>query len=150
MDVSSFSEIKDAFTERVHRVVWCTVATIDTHNRPRSRVLHPIWEASIGWILTRRNSHKAKHLAHNPYVSLTYVETVMKFAYVDCKAEWVDDPDEISRIWDWFKSTPEPLGYDPTIIFKSPDDPNTGLLKLIPWRIALVDFPDETRVWHAK
>lgn len=74
----------------------------------------------------------------------------MKFAYVDCKAEWVDDPAEIERVWNWFKSTPEPLGYDPAIVFKTPDDPSTGLLKLTPWRIALVDFPQETNVWRAE
>jgi hypothetical protein len=40
-----------------------------------SRVLHPIWEGSTGWILTHRGSHKSKHLAANPHTSLAYVRS---------------------------------------------------------------------------
>ena len=71
MDVGSFGEIEKEFNERTQRIVWCTVATIDRKGRPRSRILHPIWEGTTGWI-TGRNSFKAKHLAANPYVSLSY------------------------------------------------------------------------------
>jgi pyridoxine/pyridoxamine 5'-phosphate oxidase len=70
MEVSSFREIEVAFLQRIERMVWCNVATVDRRNRPRSRIVHPLWEGSIGWVTTRRNMHKAKHLAHNPYVSL--------------------------------------------------------------------------------
>src|SRR6266571_8652680 len=76
MEVSSFGEIEAAFLERIQRMVWCNVATIDRRDRPRSRILHPLWEGNIGWITTRRNMHKAKHLAHNPYVSLAYIADV--------------------------------------------------------------------------
>ena len=69
MEVASFSELEAEFIERVHRVVWCNVATIDTHNRPRSRILHTIWEGPVGWIATNRHTLKTKHLLHNPYVS---------------------------------------------------------------------------------
>jgi hypothetical protein len=35
---------------------WCNAATVDRKDRPRSRVLHPIWEVidtyPIGWIAT--------------------------------------------------------------------------------------------------
>ena len=89
MEVSSFSEIEAEFIERIHRMVWCNVATIDTLNRPRSRILHPLWEGATGWITTRRNLHKAKHLAHNPYVSLAYIADLAKPVYVDCKTEWI-------------------------------------------------------------
>jgi general stress protein 26 len=154
MRVSTFAEIENEFIARVNARVWCSVATVDTHNRPRSRVLHPIWEGSTGWILTHRHSHKSKHLAQNPYVSLSYAQDVMKPVFVDCKAEWVDDLQEKQRIWNWFKSTPEPLGYDPAHDFITPDNATCGLLKLIPWRIDLVSFPapsfeDGTRVWYA-
>jgi len=50
MEISSFSAIETEFIDRVHRVVWCNLATIDTLNRPRSRLLHPIWEGPISWI----------------------------------------------------------------------------------------------------
>ena len=33
-----------AFVEMAHRIMWCSAATIDPHGRPRSRILHPIWQ----------------------------------------------------------------------------------------------------------
>ena len=49
MEVSSFGEIETAFLERIQRMVWCNVATVDRRDRPRSRILHPLWEGNIGW-----------------------------------------------------------------------------------------------------
>ena len=72
MDVASFAEIEKDFMERVARIVWCTVTTVDRKGRPRARILHPIWERSTGWIATGRSSFKGKHLEANPYVSLSY------------------------------------------------------------------------------
>lgn len=147
--VQSFAEIESEFLARVHKIVWCIVATTDTRYRPRARVLHPIWEGSTGWILTRRHSHKAKHLAHNPYVSLIYMESPAYQIYADCRTEWVEEIAAKQRIWDMFKSVPEPLGYDPAPLFGSVEDAGTGLLKLTPWRIELADFLNERQVWHA-
>lgn len=150
MEVSSFTDIEAEFTERIHRMVWCNVATIDTLNRPRSRILHPLWEGATGWITTRRNLHKANHLAHNPYVSLAYIADLAKPVYVDCKTEWIDDLDQKQRIWQLCKKTPPPVGFDPTPIYESPDHPNFGLLNLTPWRIELYNPPpDKPLVWHA-
>lgn len=153
MEVQNFSEIEDEFIARVHSAVWCSVATVDSKGRPRSRILHPIWEGSTGWIGTFRHSHKSKHLENNPYVSLAYIKDVMRPVYADCVATWVDDLAQKKRIWNLFLNTPEPLGYDPAPIFGSPDDENFGLLKLTPWRIALVQFPAEShylgeRIWR--
>ncbi|MFN3238014.1 MAG: pyridoxamine 5'-phosphate oxidase family protein, partial [Pseudomonadales bacterium] len=72
MEVDNFSVIAEEFDRRVKKIVWCTFTTIDRQGRPRSRMLHPIWEGSTGWIATGRHSFKAKHIAANPYVSLTY------------------------------------------------------------------------------
>jgi len=135
-------------------MVWCSAATIDSQQRPRSRILHPIWEGAVGWIGTNRNSYKAQHLAQNPYVSVAYITDLFKPVYVDCSAVWVDDLAEKQRIWELFKDAPPPLGYDPASTFVSPDHENFGLLKLTPWRIDLVSFPAEsmekgTLVWHA-
>ena len=134
-------------------MVWCCLATVDTHNRPRSRVLHPIWEGATGWITTHRHSHKARHLAQNPYVSLAYINDIHKPVYADCVAEWVDDLNEKHRIWELYKSTPPPLGYDPGVEFGTPEHEDFGLLKLTPWRIDLVSFPapsfeEGTKVWR--
>lgn len=134
-------------------MVWCNAATVDAQQRPRSRILHPIWEGSTGWIGTHRDSYKAKHLEQNPHISLAYISDITKPVYADCVAEWVDDPAQKQRVWDLFKNAPEPLGYDPALSFISVDHPNFGLLKLTPWRIDLVTFPSEsmdsgTRVWY--
>lgn len=134
---TSFSEIEPAFRERADNMVWCAVATMDTHGRPTNRVLHPIWDGDTGWILTYRNSVKRLHLAKNPYISLAYVSDAMHPAYVEAIAGWEEDAETRRRIWELFSSTPEPLGYDPTSMFQSPDHENTGLLRIEPWKITL-------------
>ena len=153
MEVASFAEIEEEFNARVSRIVWCTVATVDRRGRPRTRILHPIWEGSTGWIATGRHSLKEKHLAANPYLSVSYWDQEHQQVYVDAKAEWQDDQDEKLRIWDLYKDTPPPYGYDPAIIWQAgPDDPEYGLLKLTPWRIELYALKDlvtgtEPTVW---
>ena len=154
MEVATFSDIENDFMERVRRIVWCTVATVDRQGRPRTRILHPIWEGSTGWIATGRQSHKAKHLERNPYVSLSYWDQQHQQIYADCKAEWDDSPQQKQLIWNLYKSTTPPLGYDLGIIWKSPDDPTYGVLKLTPWRIELFALSDlfsraPPRIWHA-
>jgi hypothetical protein len=71
--VTSFGEVEAEFLERVNAMVWCSMATVDTKDRPRSRVLHPIWKGAAGWASARPNSLKAKPIANNPSVSLAYV-----------------------------------------------------------------------------
>jgi uncharacterized pyridoxamine 5'-phosphate oxidase family protein len=154
MKINHFSEIEAEFIQRVHTMVWCNVATVDSKGRPRSRILHPIWEGATGWIGTQRNSYKQRHLEQNPYVSLAYITDVMKPVYVDCKVAWVEDLAEKARIWDLFKHAPPPLGYDPAHDFIAPDHENFGLLKLTPWRIAIVTFPapshyEGQRIWRS-
>ncbi len=143
MDVAAFEEIEKEFIDRVSRIVWCTMTTIDRKDRPRARVIHPIWEGSTGWIATGRNSFKAKHLAHNPYASLSYWDQQHQQVYAECRAEWRDDAAEKRRIWELYKSTPAPLGYDPQLFWKQGvEDPEYGLLKLTPWRIELSAIGD--------
>lgn len=153
MDVRSFSEIEAEFLERVYRMIWCNVATVDGRGRPRSRLLHPIWEGMTGWIATHRHSHKSRHLANNPYVSLAYITNIHQPVYVDCRATWVEDLEEKQRIWELFKNTPPPMGFDPAQDFVRPDHEVFGLLRLDPWRIALVSFPaasqaEGQRIWR--
>ena len=69
-------EVAPAFVQMAHGIVWCSAATVDAKGRPRSRILHPIWEWDgdrlQGWIATSPHSPKAVDLAANPNVSLTY------------------------------------------------------------------------------
>jgi hypothetical protein len=89
--VGTFAEIEPEFIQRVHSVVWCNGATVDTRGRPRTRVLHPIWEGATGWITTRRSSPKVKHLAARPFLSLAYIKDPFKPIYVECYAAWDGD-----------------------------------------------------------
>jgi len=153
MDVASFADIEKEFNERITRIVWCTVTTVDRKDRPRARMLHPIWEGSTGWIATGRNSFKVKHLAHNPYVSLSYWDPQHEQVYAECKAEWIDDAAEKARVWEVYKSIPPPLGYDLKMFWENPEDAEYGLMKLTPWRIEISALGDmirgqPPRVWR--
>src|SRR5262249_52910445 len=137
------------FNARVNKIIWCNLATVDRQGRPRSRVIHPNWEGSIGWMPTRATAHKIKHLSATPYVSLAYIHPGTP-VYIDCAVEWITDRAERQHAWDYIASIPVPVGYDPVPIYKSVDDPGFGLYKLIPWRIEIPAFPQPTQVWHAK
>lgn len=128
------------------------MATLDTNNRLRSRILHPLWEGATGWASARPHSLKAKHLSHNPHVSLAYIADIAKPAYVDCKAEWEEDPARKQQVWDLFLTTAPPAGFDLGNIFKSVDDPDFGVLKFTPWRIELFDISNvaNRKVWLAQ
>lgn len=156
MDVASFAEIEKEFHDRVARIVWCSMATVDRQGRPRQRLIHPIWEGSTGWIATGRHSHKEKHLARVPYTSLSYWDQQHQQIYVDAKTEWVDDPAVKQRVWDLYKNTPPPLGYDPQMIWQGGvEDPGLGVLKLTPSRIELFTIQDmmtgkEPQIWRPR
>jgi general stress protein 26 len=133
-----FAEIAKTFDERVRRIVWCTVTTVDTKGRPFSRILHPVWEGRTGWIATGRNTLKAKHLAGNPNVALSYWDPAHDTVIVQARAEWQDDDATKRRIWDLLANTPPPVGYDPQLFWKGGvTDPTYGVLKLTPTRIEL-------------
>jgi hypothetical protein len=150
--------VVESFVEIAHRIVWCTVATVDRLGRPRSRVLHPYWEATedglLGWITTRPTPLKVAHLDRTPFVSCSYWDIKHDTAAAECQARWERDPDETQRVWDLFRAAPVPLGHDPAKIW--PDGPSSddaGLLRLEPWRISvrtLEDLLNGTRgeVWR--
>lgn len=41
-----------------------------------------------------------------------------------------------------------PLGFDPAPIYEHMDHPDFAVLKLIPWRIDLIDPPTQHLVWR--
>jgi general stress protein 26 len=155
-EAGSFQDIAKTFDERVRRIVWCTVSTVDSKGRPFSRILHPIWEGATGWIATGRQTLKAKHLAKNPVVALCYWDPSQDTVIAQCRAEWCDDDATRRRIWELLKNTPMPVGYDPALFFKNgPGDPGYGVLKLTPTRIELWAGQDMLQgrpptVWKAK
>jgi hypothetical protein len=132
--------VETAFVDVAHRIVWCTVATVDRRNRPRSRVLHPYWELDgeelTGWITTRPTPLKVAHLAHSPYASCSYWDAAHDVAVAECHAQWVQDPAVKAHAWDLFRAADEPLGHDPYTIWPDgPSSPDAGVLRLTPWRL---------------
>ncbi len=153
MYVTSFEQIADQFLARAHSTVWCNVASIDERGRPRSRLLHAIWDGSTGYIATRRHSPKARDIACSPHVSLAYIADVVYPVYVDCRVEWAGDRATKQHVWNLFLDASPPLGYDPAPMFGSVDDPDYGVLRLTPERIELgnVSGTGERRiVWQER
>jgi general stress protein 26 len=149
MEVHQFEDLQEEFMRRVSQAVYCAMATIDLKNRPRSRVLHPVWDGPIGWVITSPGSHKAKHLVRHPAVSLAYIHDPLKPVFVDCIAAWVADTSEKQRIWELHKSLPPPLGFDPEPHYGNIDHPHYGLLRFTPWRMELGDLYGEPVVWRS-
>ena len=150
-----------AFVAMAHRIVWATAATVDVDGRPRTRILHPIWEWDgtelVGWIATSPQSPKRADLDANPSMSLTYWHPDQDTCTVDADVEWVLDDDGRTQLWDRFANGPEPVGYDPSIIapWTSPTADAFGGLRLTPRRLrvmpgsVLLTGQGETLTWRA-
>jgi hypothetical protein len=144
-DMADLATTAPAFIETAHRIVWCTVATVDATGAPRTRVLHPIWEFDgttlTGWIATSPGSPKAAQLAHEPRISLTYWDPSQDVCTAECDTAWETGDADRRAGWDRFVNGPAPVGYDPSMIpgWDGPDSPNFGILRLEP--TALRVFP---------
>ena len=159
--MSSIADIAPAFIEVAHRIVWATVASVDRQGRPRSRVLHPIWEVDgdrlVGWIGTAPTPVKVGHLEHSPFVSVNYWDARHDIATAECHAELLTDDETCTRVWDMLKNGPEPVGYDPAIIpgWDEPTDDSFVAMRLDPWRLRvfpgsmLLESTGDILDWHA-
>jgi hypothetical protein len=136
--MTDLASIAPKFVDMAHRIVWATVATVDRSGRPRTRVLHPIWEWDgerlAGWIATSPLSPKAADLAHEPRVSITYWAPDQDTCTADCDSEWETAPEARAAGWRRFVDGPEPVGYDPSLIpsWTSPEAEAFGMLRLTP------------------
>lgn len=143
--MTDIKTIAPAFVEMAHAIVWASVATVDSEGRPRSRILHPIWqwdgESLTGWVGTAPTKTKRAHLSASPYVSVNYWSPNQDTCVAECRAEFIDDPATREWLWDQFKSAPAPLGFDPALIpiWSGPDSPHYFALRMVPWRLRV--FP---------
>lgn len=143
--MTSLSQVAPAFVEMAHRIVWCSAATVDTRGRPRSRILHPIWEWDeerlTGWVATAATPTKRAHLSASPYMSLNYWTTNHDTCVADCQAAWAFDDETRTMVWNLFASAPAPVGYDPSIVpgWEGPTSPTFAVLRLEPWHLRV--FP---------
>jgi hypothetical protein len=85
---TSFADIEQDFLRCTADIVYCTVTTVDAQCRPRSRVMHPIFEVvdgePLGWAVTDRSPVKTRHPAANPHVSCAYWSPPQNTVYLDC------------------------------------------------------------------
>ena len=143
--MNDLAAVAPAFVEMAHRIVWCSAATIDSQGRPRSRILHPIWQWDetnlTGWIATSPTPLKRAHLEASPYISLNYWTATHDTCAAECRVTWAFDDETRTMVWNLFANGPEPVGYNPAIIpaWKSPTSAAFAALRLEPWRIRV--FP---------
>jgi Pyridoxamine 5'-phosphate oxidase len=142
--MNELTEVAPAFVEMAHRIVWCSVATVDAKGRPRSRILHPIWQWDgaqlVGWIGTTATPTKRAHLQASPHASLNYWSPSHDTCVAECRAQWAFDDETRTMVWNLLLNAPPPLGYNPTIVaaWKGPTCDAFAALRLEPWRIRIV------------
>ena len=143
--MSELSRVAPAFVEMAHRIVWATVATVDRAGRPRSRILHPIWEWDgdelVGWIATGPTPLNRAHLEGTPFASVNYWAPNHDTCVAECEVALLVDDDTRRRVWQRFVDAPEPVGYDPAIVPAWKDGPLSdafAALRLDPWRIRVM------------
>jgi general stress protein 26 len=120
-------------SEIVGRIVWSVVSTTDRLGRPRSRVMHPVWDfkALDGWIGTRRTPVKVAHLAAQSALTCAYWSPDHDAAFLDCTAEWAQDRD---AAWAALAQ-----GYNPATLWPDgPSSPDFAALRLRPYRIQVI------------
>ena len=143
--MAELAAVAPAFVEMAHQIVWCSAATVDGKNRPRARVLHPLWqwdgEELVGWIATGPTPTKRAHLDHSAHISCNYWTPAQDTCVAECRATWHFDDETRTRIWNLFKETPAPVGYDPAMIpsWEAATDDSFAALRLDPWRLRV--FP---------
>ncbi|HTP09611.1 MAG TPA: pyridoxamine 5'-phosphate oxidase family protein [Anaerolineae bacterium] len=143
--MNDLAEVAPAFVDMAHRIVWSSAATVDAQGRPRSRILHPIWQWDgrqlIGWIGTSPTPTKRTHLAASPYISVNYWSPAHDTCVADCHAALLADDETRTMVWNLFVNAPSPVGYNPAIIpaWGSPTSPTFAVLRLEPWHLRV--FP---------
>ncbi|BBY27954.1 pyridoxamine 5'-phosphate oxidase family protein [Mycolicibacterium sediminis] len=150
--MTGLEQIAPPFRDMAHSIVWATVATVSSDGRPRTRILHPIWEWDgtdlEGWIATVPTPVKRAHLAAHPQVSVSYWAPTQDTCSAECHAQWYVDDDTCRRVWDRFAGGPEPVGYDPFIIDPWKDGPTSdqfAVIRLQPYRLRVMPGAVMTR-----
>lgn len=143
-----------------HRIVWSSAATVDARGRPRTRILHPIWqwdgEQLIGWVATKPTPMKIAHLAASPYISLSYWAPTHDTCVADCRASWGPDDETRIMVWNLFANAPLPVGYNPTIVpeWVSPTTDAFAVIRFEPWYVrampgsVILGQGGRELVWH--
>jgi hypothetical protein len=129
----------ESFLATAGRIVYATLATVDPRGRPRSRIVHPVWEVDdgrlVGWVGTRPSRLKRESLGFSGFASCLYWDPAHDVAIAECAAAWVA-PERRREAWERLGAAPPPMGYDPASIW--PDGPEADgfeAIRLDPWRV---------------
>lgn len=107
------------------------LATASPTGEPHVSVVMPVIEDSTVWVFTRASSGKARRVASNGRVALTWRPGPEAYLWGD--AEVVTSVDERARVW----ALPG-LPFDPAGFFGSHDHPDHVLLRITPRRATLM------------
>ncbi|MBL1093315.1 MULTISPECIES: pyridoxamine 5'-phosphate oxidase family protein [Streptomyces] len=150
-----FSEVQDTFFRYIREIKYATMVTVDRRNRPRARVLLPVWEIvnghPVGWLAAYRTPVKTAHLAHNPHTTYAYWSPRQNALFVDSVSAWAEDEESRRHAWDlYLRGGPPGVGYDPVHYWRGgPDDPQFHVIRIDPWRIQLVRSTDlGSTIWR--
>ena len=161
--MSDLDAVAPDFVAMAHAIVWATVATVGPSGRPRSRILHPLWDWNgivlRGWIATVPTPLKLAHLEAHPFVSVGYWSPNHDNCTAECGATWAYDDETCVEVWDRFVNAPAPVGYDPRIVPDWADGPTSdsfAVLRLAPSRLrvfpgsVLLGTGGEVRTWRQR
>lgn len=146
--VTDFTDIQAEFNAYIREIKYATMITVDARNRPRGRILFPVWEVvdgrPRGWLAVYKTPVKAAHLARNPHTTYSYWSPRQNAVFVDSVSTWADDDTSRRYAWDlYIKGSPPGVGYDPARYWRGgPDDPGFHVLRIEPWRIQLIRGTD--------
>ncbi len=138
-----FAELEADFRRFTADIVYCTVTTVSPLHRPRSRVMHPIFEVvdglPRGWAVTDRTPVKTRHLESNPHVACFYWSPAQNTVSIDCVATWVTDDSVRHDVWDLF-AAPSPIGWGDMSGYGAEgiNHPRFHVLELKPWRVQIL------------
>ena len=144
-NIMTLERIAPRFIEMAHRIVYATVATASVSAEPRTRVMHPLWvwddTKLIGWIATWPTPVKVRHLTENPHASVNYWSESQDNCTADCVATLHTDLPTKRSVWDLFLRTPEPVGFDPSLLdgWERPESERFAVISLEPYRLRV--FP---------
>jgi hypothetical protein len=154
----TYTELAPDVRELTDRIIWCVLATVGPDDRPRSRIVHPVWshtDPPTGYLASRPTPLRRRHLASHRHVTCAYWTPAHDAVYIDAEAAWLTGPDERRAAWDFFAATPEPVGFDPATIWPNgPDAADFGVIRLRPYRIlvaraAAMAAGDPSPMWTA-
>ncbi|RJO71023.1 pyridoxamine 5'-phosphate oxidase family protein [Nocardia panacis] len=155
INVSEFADLEAEFNAYIGAINYATMVTVDSRNRPRTRVLIPVWEkvndTPLGWLATYHTPVKAAHLAGNPHTSFSYWSPGNNSVAIDATAEWDNTLAIKEHVWGLYdRTSPQSAGYPLGNFWTSPSDPRLHVMRLEPWRVQVIRGRDlRSRIWKA-